>query len=281
MSASEPEPLPEEEHAAEDVMATPTDVDRNRPERLVRTCVATMADSKAFGPMVAAEAQSRGFYQTSRQAFVADGQHYNWRIQKAWFPHAEPIADFLHVLCYLFEAAYALDKDASAKWSQFEAWMTACWQGRVDEVLAELKLWREPLGPVSEERSAAQSAAPESSSLVRAPPDPEQHQRQMLDEAISYLTNNRTRMNYPCYRQQGLPVTSSLVESLVGEFNSRVKGKDKYWDRAGDRDRSAGSESILQVRAAVLSEDNRLGRFFANRPGNPYRRRVVKCTKIA
>jgi hypothetical protein len=64
-----------------------------------------------------------------------------------------------------------------------------------------------------------------------------------------------------------LPVTSSLVESLVGEFNCRVKGKDKHWDRP------QGAEAILQVRAAVLSQDNRLARHVATRPGNPYRRR--------
>ncbi len=30
---------------------------------------------------------------------------------------------------------------------------------------------------------------------------------------------------------------------------------------------------MLQLRAAVLSEDDRLARHFAQRPGNPYRRR--------
>jgi len=29
------------------------------------------------------------------------------------------------------------------------------------------------------------------------------------------------------------------------------------------------------VRAAVLSEDDRLAQFFAERPGNPYRRRMA------
>ena len=74
-------------------------------------------------------------------------------------------------------------------------------------------------------------------------------------------------MAYPRYRQAGLPVTSSLVESLVGEFNDRVKGTNQYWDRPD------GAETILQVRAAVLSDDARLARHFENRPGNPYRRR--------
>ena len=65
----------------------------------------------------------------------------------------------------------------------------------------------------------------------------------------------------------GLPTTSSLVESLVGEFNARVKGKQKHWSRPG------GTESVLQLRAAYLSEDGRLSRFFADRPGRPFRKR--------
>jgi hypothetical protein len=37
--------------------------------------------------------------------------------------------------------------------------------------------------------------------------------------------------------------------------------------------RPDGAEAILQVRAALLSEDDRLARHFAQRPGSPYRRR--------
>jgi hypothetical protein len=79
-------------------------------------------------------------------------------------------------------------------------------------------------------------------------------------------------MDYPRYRREGLPVTSSLVESLVGEFNARVKGKDKHWNRSAG-EAVEGGEAILQLRAAVLSQDGRLARFFASRPGCPYRRR--------
>jgi hypothetical protein len=76
-------------------------------------------------------------------------------------------------------------------------------------------------------------------------------------------------MDYPRYRRQGLPVTSSLVESPAGECNARVKGRDKWWN-APD-----GAEAILQVRAALLSEDDRLAQHVANRPGNPFRRRAA------
>ena len=91
--------------------------------------------------------------------------------------------------------------------------------------------------------------------------------RRVVREARSYLRNNAERMDYPRYRREGLPATSSLVESLVGEFNARVKGKQKHWCRP------RGAESILQLRAAFPSEDDRLSRYFANRPGCPFRKR--------
>jgi hypothetical protein len=222
------------------------------PKRLLRTCVATMNKSRAFGPLVAAEAQTRGFFDAPRKAFLGDGQQYNWTIQRTWFPHFVAITDFLHVLCYLYRAAQVVGADPTTRWQQYEQWMTACWQGRVSAVLAELTVCQERLGrpPPAEERSADDAWS-------------------VLAEVACYLSNNQSRMDYPRYRQQGLPVTSSWVESLVGEFNSRVKGRDKYWNR------SSGAEAILQVRAAVLSEDDRLARYFAERPGNPYRRRRV------
>jgi hypothetical protein len=220
-----------------------------KPEPLLRTCVASLADSRGFGPLVAAEAQVRNFFAAERPAYVADGQHYNWRIQETWFPHAVPIVDFLHVLCYLDTAAWATEAEDGARWARFEAWMTACWQGRVGGVQAELMALQERLGrpPPGEELAAT---------------DP----RALVAEALSYLGNNQSRMDDPRYRREGLPVTSSLVESLVGEFNGRVKGRDKYWNRG------PGTEAMLQVRAAVLSQDNRLARSFAERPGRLYRR---------
>jgi hypothetical protein len=121
----------------------------------------------------------------------------------------------------------------------------ACWQGRVAEVVEELEKQQAALGrpPPGEELAAN---------------DP----RRVVAEALSYLGNNAERMNDPEYRRQGLPTTSSLVESRVGEFNARVKGKEKFWNRPG------GAEAILQVRAALLSEDGRLPRHFASRLGS-------------
>jgi hypothetical protein len=227
------------------------------PQRQVTTCVASMETSVSFGPMMAAEAQQRHFYQATRRAFVADGSAYNWSIHRGYFADFEPITDFLHAVCYVYSSARAVSADESGGWSQYLVWMRACWQGRVAEVLAELDAWQERLGePPAEDGSAKASRDP----------------RRVVYRARTYVRNNQERMAYPRYRREGLPTTSSLVESLVGEVNARVKSKQKYWTRG------EGSESILQLRAAILSQDDRLARFFANRPGCPFRnRRRAQC----
>ena len=127
-------------------------------------------------------------------------------------------------------------------------WATACWQGQVETVIEELTHWQKRLGPM-----------PEGLELPRSDP------RQVVSKSLTYLENNRTRMNYPEYRRQGLPTMSGLVESLIKQFNYRVKGTEKSW-------LLENAESILQVRAALLSEDERLERHMDGRMCLPFRR---------
>jgi len=225
----------------------PAETPRWQPERLVRTVVATMQDSDAFGVMVAAEAQRRAFFASPRAAFVADGQAYNWTIQRTWFPDFMGIADFVHVTSYVYQAAQASTTGLEGRWSTYVRWLTAVWQGQVSSVLVELR------------------------ELLELDPALPQECRATLQESLTYLQNNESRMDYPRYRRLGLPIVSALVESLVKEINWRVKGTEKFWNDP------AGAEAILQVRAALLSQDDRLARYMANRPGKLYRRDRVQA----
>lgn len=243
---AEPEACPSPTAAIPDPQTEPW-----APRRLVRTCVASMVNSRSFGPLMAAEAQRRDFYAARRRAFVGDGQAYNWSIQRSCFADFVPIVDLLHVVCYLFKTAYAVEAE-SERWPLYLRWLRSCWQGQVAEVISQMERHQETLG-----------RPPPGEDLVASDP------RRVLAEALSYLSHNAERMDYPRYRREGLPTTSSLVESLVGQFNARVKGKQKFWNRPG------GAEAVLQVRAALLSEDGRLERYFAERPGSPHRRRAA------
>jgi len=213
-----------------------------QPETLLRTCVSSLRSSDEFGPLMAAEADARGFFAADKRAFLGDGQAYNWSIQARHFPTFTPIADFIHVVEYVYEAAKALCPDAASRWTRYVRWATACWQGQTDQVLDEL--------------AASLEAMPQDAT--------ETCPRKILQRTQTYLTNNRVRMAYPRYRQTGLPVTSSLAESLVKQISKRVKGTEKFWDD-GRR-----GEAILQIRAAVVSQDDRLARFIRNRPISPY-----------
>jgi hypothetical protein len=215
-----------------------------QPKTLVRTCISSLCSSDEFGPMMAAEADSRGFFAAEKRAFLGDGQKYNWSIQQRWFPGFTAVADFIHVVEYVYDAAKALYEEPAERWKQYVAWGEACWQGKVAAVIDEL-LQRLSVLPPAESGGDTK-------------------RREAVQSALTYLTNNRPRMDYPRYRREGLPVTSSLAESLVKQISKRVKGTEKFWDD-GPR-----GEAILQIRAACISQDNRLSRFIRSRPISPY-----------
>ena len=218
-----------------------------RPEVLFRTCCASLETSEHFGQMMAAEADARGFFVAHRRAFLGDGLAYNWSIHRQHFPTFEPIVDFVHPVERLHAAARAAHQENDSAWSQYVAWASAVWQGRVSDVIQELAGCSQSLGPPPQDADES---------------DP----RRVLAESLTYLRNNQSRMDYPRYRREGLPVTSALIESLVKEMNYRVKGTEKFWNNGSP------GEAILQVRAALLSDDDRLAAHIRQRPGSPYAR---------
>jgi hypothetical protein len=248
-SMSESDPQAE---SAGDSLSTPTgeeDSPRNRPELLVRTYVASTCSSEEFGPMVAAEARRRNFNDAVHRVFLGDGAAWIWKLQRQYFANFQAVVDFLHILGHLFAAAKAAETEAEKRWALFQSWAEACWRGQVDRVINQLQTLRDGLAPLSEGESEA-----------LADDDP----RKILVQELGYLEHNRERMDYPRYRQQGLPWTSSHVESTVKIFNRRVKGSEKFWGKEG-------AEAILQLRAAFLSEDDRLARHLKTRRCSPFR----------
>lgn len=225
-----------------------------RPKRLVRTVLSSLATAAVFGAQMAREAKRRRFGEAAARAFLGDGLPWNWSIWKRHFRTFTPILDFIHPLSYLFAAAKAAHPQPQDAWDQYLAWMRGCWKGEVEQVLEELRHWRSKLGE------------PDATT-------PDNDPRQIIVRTIGYLENNRTRMKYPKYRRQGLPVTTAWMESLVKEINYRAKGTEMFWNDP------EGAEAILQVRAAALCDDDRLIRHLDSRPGCPFTRRP-KSSKV-
>jgi len=70
-------------------------------------------------------------------------------------------------------------------------------------------------------------------------------QRDLLDRTITYFTNNRDRMDYPCYRELSLPIGSGRIEGLCKTLvGSRCK------DSGMRRWTIRSSEGVLRIRAA-------------------------------
>ena len=219
--------------AREPVVAEP-------PKVIGREVVASLASSELFGRQLAAQAWSLGFAAATAKAFVADGGSANWGIWQRHFKHLHyvPILDFIHALTYIFSAAMAgWSRDEGA--AVYVRWITWVWRGEVVRVIAELAA------------RAAELGAPE-------PETGETDPRQILAETLTYLTNQQSRMNYSKYRRDGLPITSSHIESTVKQINYRVKGSEKFWS-------ASGGEALLQLRADVLCDTAPLDRFWSRR----------------
>jgi hypothetical protein len=241
----EEEPDEEGDAATEAPSAPVEEKPEWQAETLFRSSVSSLATSDEFGAMMAAEADARGFFAAKKKVFVGDGQSYNWTIQQRWFPGFVGVTDFVHVVEYAYSAAKAVHEDPASRWQQYVDWAMKCWKGQVQQVIDELCSWRDQMAPISAET-------------------PENDPRRTIHAAISYFTNNRSRMDYPRYRRLGLPVTSSLAESLVKQVSKRVKGTEMFWN-----DGESG-EAILQIRAALLCDDDRLAVWLRTRPVSPF-----------
>lgn len=211
-----------------------------KSEPLVRTAVATQEKVEAFGWMVAAEAMKRGFYEAVRKALLGDGGNWIEPLGDLHFPGWTQILDFLHLAAHLYGGAQAaFGKDTKEAWAFYKKLVTKAWKGEVGSLITILEEQGKRIGKPTENT---------------AKDDP----KKIVASTLDYVLKNAKRMNYPQYRQWGLPISSAPVESLIKQFNQRVKGTEKFWQ-------PNRVEAILQSRAAYLSQDKRAEAFWENR----------------
>ncbi len=228
-------PLPQDEQPppGEAEESTPEQAEGEKaeykgPQVEERRVVASRKSWPLFGSLLATAAWLAGFATAKRKAFVADGARAIWRVWRTRFSSYVPILDFIHALSYVYAAAKAVGADAVAGWLLYAEWIVWVWQGQVSLVIEKLQEWQNEHG----EPAAAEA---------------ETSPRCRVAQVLRYLRNNRSKMKYDAYRQQGLPLVSSLVESMVKQISRRVKGTEKFWGEEG-------AEAILQLRADYLSD---------------------------
>jgi hypothetical protein len=227
-----------EEDVPQDAAAEETKSEYTAPTVGTRSVVATRANVNEFGGILAQAAWERGFYAAERRAFVADGSSSNWGVWERHFSNFTPIVDFIHALTYVFNAATA-GRSFELGWAAYTEWIGQVWAGQIEPVITALIQRQGELGlPTAD--------------------DADTSPRQRVADALSYLQNQKDRMRYADYRTQGLPITSSHIESTIKRINQRVKGSEKFWSEDG-------AEAILQLRADTLSETEPLVGFWQRR----------------
>ena len=193
----------------------------------MRTVLATTRDNEAFGWQVAAEVHRRGLDRAKQKACVADGSLGIWALFELHLLAAGflGILDVAHLLVYLYAAAGAVHGSGTeAAWALYVQWLAWAWAGKVVLLLAALR-----------EASRRLGEAPAQAS--------EDDPRRVVAEAVSYVEHNRGRMDYPRYRQLGLPISSAPVESarpsgMPGVDGSAGALRPKAYQRGSSAERS-------------------------------------------
>jgi len=136
------------------------------------------------------------------------------------------LLDVVHVLEYLWKAAYCFCPEASR---EAEAWVTA----RLRLLLTG--------------HDASQVAAGIRRSATRQ--GLSKDQRKAADQCASYLKNNRAHLGYARALRRGFPIATGVVEGAC-----RYLVKDRM-DRTGARWSLAGAEAVLRLRALCTNGD--------------------------
>jgi hypothetical protein len=176
-----------------------------------------------------AEAKRRDLHGERTWVMLVDGQEEQLRQVYAAIERHEAdvivIQDFIHVLEYLWQAAWCLHKEgdpAAEQWVQRHA--IDVLHGKSSDVAAGMR------------RSATRR-------------DLSQSERAPLDKCAEYLLKNRERLDYAQALRGGLPIATGVVE---GACRHLVKQR---MECSGARWSLKGAEAVLQLRALRMSGD--------------------------
>lgn len=199
-----------------------------------KTFHATQARVDEFRDKVALEAKKRGAAMARTLIFLGDGAPWVWKTAAELFPKAIQILDWYHAVEHLWAVGrirFGSDEKALRAW--IESRKSELWDGRLDNVIEALRTVSWQLG--APDQSLSQEAR-------------ERDPRWIACRAAGYFDANRSRMDYPRYRAENLPVGSGVIESgckhVVGE---RLKRSGMRWDEEG-------AEDLLALRCLDLND---------------------------
>jgi hypothetical protein len=199
-----------------------------------KTFHATQARVEEFRDKVALEAKKRGAATARTLIFLGDGAPWIWKTATDLFPKAIQILDWYHAVEHLWAVGRVrFGNDEKMLWAWIESRKSELWDAQLDRVIEALRTVSQEMG--APDQSLSQKAR-------------ERDPRWIAHRAIGYFDDNRSRMDYPRYRAENLPIGSGVIESsckhVVGD---RLKRSGMRWDEEG-------AEDLLALRCLDLNQ---------------------------
>jgi len=181
---------------------------------------ADICEPEQFGELLWATGVQHNAHLAHELIILGDGAKWIWRLVDEHFPHAVQIVDWFHACEYIPPVAKAVFQDEKQRQDWIDQVRTDLWAGRVDLVI---KACSELVNPhLAKDKDPAQ-------------------------KAVTYFTNNRQRMDYSTYRDNGYQIGSGTIESAAKQIGLlRMKVPGARWNLASAR-------FVAKARAAFLS----------------------------
>lgn len=184
------------------------------------TYVGAIEKAENFNKRIYAEAKLRGFQRAKRVCVIGDGAAWIWNIVRENFWNAIQIVDIYHAREHYWKCARIVFSTKSKRQRQWaESRKEELDRGNVEAVIKALRQLR----PKNEES------------------------KKMIDLTVKYFEQNKERMRYNVFRDQGLFVGSGVIEagcrSVIGQ---RLKQSGMHWT-------VNGANSIIALRCCLLS----------------------------
>lgn len=189
-----------------------------------RQYTATLEPVSTFERLVAALAYHCGSDRAKKQAVLADGQTYNWRIAAELFPEALQILDFYHASEHLHAVArVCLGEEGEAAKQWVSARQAELMRDAVEAVRHAILLLPAP----TEEAEAVRAAT------------------------AGYVEHNAERMRYGTFVKAGYQIASGVMEAACKTVvHQRLDQSGMHWRRET-------AEAVVALRANRLSDQPR------------------------
>jgi len=182
---------------------------------------ARIGEAAEFAKHQWAEGCRRGLEKAKKVVSVNDGAHWIWNIIAMCYSPCVEVIDWWHAVEKIWGAANSLlgqGEERTVVW--VERQKTLLWAGQPRALLHEIRGLCPRGQPIAAE----------------------------VWSTVSYIFNNRRRMDYARYRQEGYPVGSGSTESACKVVvQGRLKQAGMRWSRGG-------AQAMLALRSVLLSE---------------------------